>query len=667
MNVIKIPDPELDELINTDERWLKYKDEFPFDEPYPIQKTTIALIDYAIEKGVKNIVLQSPVGTGKTVLCVTVAKAFENFYYLTPKIGLANQVQRDFSEIKQVKGRGNFYCLVDKGVKCDRARCVLENKYKCKEKKSCPYYVQKEVAINSHQVVSNPAYMNRVLLSPNEVTENGKNTNFDKRLIGVWDESHGLEDHFINMGKSYITDYDYINIQNSLGIDSEEQTRINMNIDFEDHGLVVGEVVDLYDDWKKCIGKFKLDDRVKDQPLDILEKTKKMINIGNRLMNILKMMNVPFKNITSLNISGEEIDINQYDRSEFNFRNVSVNKSFGKKSNKIIFSPVTVMNAKKHINRVADINLFVSATILDFSVFCKSLGLSTDQGETVGILVDESPFDEERRIIYHTPAGYMNKNKIDDTLPEMAKKIEDIIDQNHPNHRGIILPYTHKIKEYLYDYLIKKFPDRIITHGRDNDPVTNCPYCNRKVFSDEITGEDGKIFCKCGESFFKYARDVVIDRFMRETDKPLILISTYINEGFDMKGDIARFAIICKVPYPNLGDESIRKRLVYEQDNYRQFTDYSCDYTGEQSNFLIEGKQVYFCNDLCMNWGCERCKGWSNMKTAAPLVQMTGRVVRNMDDWAMIYVMDQGFKRFVKSHEWLFPSYFLDSIRWFKK
>jgi len=46
---------------------------------------------------------------------------------------------------------------------------------------------------------------------------------------------------------------------------------------------------------------------------------------------------------------------------------------------------------------------------------------------------------------------------------------------------------------------------------------------------------------------------------------------------------------------------------------------------------------------------------------------MCGRVVRNKEDWAVIYIMDMGFKRFFNTHKYLFPKYFQEAIEWWKK
>ena len=757
MNIFTLPNPELDEKIDTEGRWQKYKDIFPFENPYPVQKTAIALIDYMIERGVKYFVLQSPVGTGKTVSMVTVARkwvktthvsgvlnvdkkvlnvdkksydilgvdvnvtevelkiayrkkaleyhpdrnmaeigddvlkkkeferkfieiqnayetikgldlssdfeealssfdGYNGFYYLTPKIGLANQVKKDFSEIKDVKGRSNFSCVIE-DTTCDNALCVLDKDFKCKRKKDCLYYMQRNLAAVSPEVVSNPAYMNRVLLSKNSI--------FCQRKIAVWDEAHRLEEHFISMGQSQITDWDYEFVQRIRGVGKKDVNYedINMNIREDDYEYIVQEIVNFYSLWQKALVEYAMG-RSTD-----LKELNRLLSIGERIKGILHNFQVKKDIKTSVKVPKHgDVTIYRYYPNKYNPRNASVSFEYTKRTKKWVISPVIVGHvARRFIDDTAEINLFMSATIVDFIQFSKGIGIPISSEETIGINIDESPFDEDRRLIYHTPAGLMNRGKIDETLPLLAEKIEAIIKQNHMGQRGIILPYTHRIRKYLVDYLKDIFPGRILTHGSELDR-TECPYCEYKL-KGGILDENDRLKCpRCEKMFFNNMRSAVINRFITEKDKPYILISTYINEGYDLKDDIARFAIICKIPYPNLGDGNIRKRIMIEQDMYREATGYSCDCWAEDIADQVDGREVRYTVDVCNNnYECGRCKGWYNMKTVAPLIQMTGRVVRNKNDWASVYIMDQGFKGFVRRHSYLFPSYFIKSIRWFDK
>ena len=92
--------------------------------------------------------------------------------------------------------------------------------------------------------------------------------------------------------------------------------------------------------------------------------------------------------------------------------------------------------------------------------------------------------------------------------------------KNHKNEKGIIHCHTYKIANYLKRNIRSK---RILTHNSEN-------------------------------------RDKVLWRHINSKE-PTVLISPSMSEGVDLKDDAGRFQIICKIPYPYLGDKLVRKRL----------------------------------------------------------------------------------------------------------
>ena len=95
------------------------------------------------------------------------------------------------------------------------------------------------------------------------------------------------------------------------------------------------------------------------------------------------------------------------------------------------------------------------------------------------------------------------------------------------------------------------------------------------------------------------------------SSKPTVLLSPSMAEGVDLKGDLSRFQIICKVPYPWLGDPIVKKRM-------HKFPD------------------------------------WYALKTAMTVVQSVGRSVRNSEDTAITYILDSDWDRFYKRNSYYF-------------
>ena len=106
-----------------------------------------------------------------------------------------------------------------------------------------------------------------------------------------------------------------------------------------------------------------------------------------------------------------------------------------------------------------------------------------------------------------------------------------------------------------------------------------------------------------------------------QTDpRPTVLLSPSMAEGVDLKGDASRFQVICKIPYPYLGDKLVKKRM-------------------------------------------NKWKWWYPLQTAKVIVQSVGRSIRNEDDHAITYILDAGWDYFFKKHNAVFPKDFKNCLK----
>ena len=93
-----------------------------------------------------------------------------------------------------------------------------------------------------------------------------------------------------------------------------------------------------------------------------------------------------------------------------------------------------------------------------------------------------------------------------------------------------------------------------------------------------------------------------------------------MTEGVDLSDEASRFQVICKVPYPYLGDKLVKKRM-------------------------------------------HRWKWWYPMKTAKTIVQAVGRSVRSEEDYAITYILDSDWDRFFSRSKRYFPQGFKDCLK----
>lgn len=221
--------------------------------------------------------------------------------------------------------------------------------------------------------------------------------------------------------------------------------------------------------------------------------------------------------------------------------------------------------------------LHMSATILSKQNYCSTIGLIPDDTEYISC---ESYFPVENRPIYFQPVGSMIYNQKQKTLPKLINKISEIL-QKYPNDKGIIHTVNYDIANEIINKLTNKFPGRLLK------PQGN-------------------------------VRELILNTFKNSSNN-YVLISPSLTEGLDLKDDLSRFCIICKVPYASLNDEWIKARIKLDPT-------------------------------------------WYNIHTAETLVQMTGRSIRSETDHADTYILDSNFLDFAKKNQHLFPVWWKDSV-----
>ena len=204
--------------------------------------------------------------------------------------------------------------------------------------------------------------------------------------------------------------------------------------------------------------------------------------------------------------------------------------------------------------------LLQSATIINHKRYAKELGIVD-----YGYVEAESPFKLfKARPLFCMNTGKMGNNDIKSTLPQIAADIEKIMNA-YKGKRGLVHTVNYST---IQSYLEKAF---------EGNP--RCLFVNR------------------------FNRTEMLEKHESSTDT--ILFSPSLTEGFDGKGDLVRFQVICKIPYASLGDRRIKIKM--ERDN-----------------------------------------AWYRDEALKTLVQMVGRGVRSETDYCDNYILDSGFGYFCK-------------------
>lgn len=234
----------------------------------------------------------------------------------------------------------------------------------------------------------------------------------------------------------------------------------------------------------------------------------------------------------------------------------------------------------------ADKFLLMSATILSSRNMCETLGISPSDVEYI-----EMPniFPVKNRPIFFMPTGSMSFSSRDRTMPKMLKRIEEICQTDHKEVKGVIHTNSFFISDYIYDNCSSNLKKRL--------------YYPKSNYNENDSSS---------------SREKTLQAFEMSTNG--ILIGPSWHEGIDLKDDLSRFAIICKVPFPNFtSNKQLEARMKLSPEYYAYIT-------------------------------------------ALKLVQSYGRSVRNEQDWAITYVVDADFERFVLKSGYLLPKWFTEAI-----
>ena len=243
---------------------------------------------------------------------------------------------------------------------------------------------------------------------------------------------------------------------------------------------------------------------------------------------------------------------------------------------KLSFKPIDVSQfAYQYLFRMGYHVLFMSATLIQTDKFLQMMGAEDEKSKALSI---PSPFPTKNRPILFVPMGKMTAKEIDNTLPVLADAIRKILHE-HKDQKGIIHTHSYKIANYLNRKIKSR---RLLFPTPDN---------RDEILRKHITGK-----------------------------KPTVLISPSMTEGVDLVGDASRFQILCKVPYPYLGDKLVKKRM-------------------------------------------NKWKWWYPFQTAKTIIQSVGRSVRSKKDTAVTYILDLDWDRFYQRNKKLFPSDFHDCLK----
>jgi len=403
---------------------------------------------------------------------------------MTPLKILQDQYEESFREMKIVKGRSAYPCLVEGIPSCAKGACRTSKNFYHED---CLYQNAKEAGQKAPVTIYNfdSFFYQNLSLSPEEYEKR-------KRKLIILDETHNLENKYLSFVKLEIS-----NKNQDLYLPEfkkiEEYDVLLRNQLFACSGKI-----------EELEEKFKREKELSEEEADELEDLRKLryklgIYVDNRI---------------------------RPDPIEYVFK-------FENKGHyqKVTFEPIFVDEfISLSLFPYGEKFLMMSATILDFSIFCEKIGL--DPSEAV-FFPQDSNFPAENRPIVKMYIAEMSRKYKPDNFLKIPGAIKEIL-KRHPNQKGIIQTHSDEIANLI--------------EGKLDDP--------RLTFNKGNKGhETAKKTLKTHER------------------KPAsFLVASGLREGVDLKGDLSEVQVFCKVPYPDLGDKRVWRRKVLKPTWYNYET-----------------------------------------------------------------------------------------------
>lgn len=530
----------------------------------------------------KAVVIEAPTGSGKTVIAfitnIAINYLFQKkensrpeffadslSYYLTSSKILQDQVEHDIPRfglenmLKILKGIKNYECLnathhkivMDckfNGMSPEEYRNSKDFQFVDYSERSCKGLKMKEIEIKYDECYGECPYMNaRYEASWKNcavlnyayfltVMKAGFNPFFGTRRLTICDEAHLLPDIVCNLFSWELTN----SISNRLSNILQEMDMINPDSQIHELSLksmYLGDVFrsdinrasqiskyakDLLQWYQTCQALKKRYFTISDNPNERPEFffPDKLTIKFNTFFEDFEMYCVTINDLIALidkrpedvffESSKTETAKNSGDFLSGNYvykhtiRDLSeadlVRKNFVDKCDKILFMSATLGNPN------------------EFGVLC---GLKPDEFEAFCL---PSTFDFSKSPIYRTFSGSLIRKNFDLNIDKVLMDCIKIMDELHPNEKGIVHTATFKISDLLKEKinLLSTNPERFLF------------YRSTKEKEEQIEK-------------------------LRKSTKPLVIIGPSLQEGLDLKDDLGRFNILVKVPYANLSGYIQRK------------------------------------------------------------------------------------------------------------
>ena len=413
---------------------MKALDFFPLAQPRPMQIQVIEEVERAYANGYRYVILEAPVGSGKSAIAITFARLFGKSHIITPRKSLQNQYFMDFQQhVVLMKGRKAYPCtfdapdrkyrhvieLITEGnikppslleMDCGNAPCKDSPEiFKiCTKERDCPYHVAIEVAQINDNVIHNLHSF---------IFQTAMAKRFEERRIMIIDEAHEIE----SMIREFISKK--ISLK-KIALKLEDIPRDFLYIDEWCNWLLQDRFLNLYPDTKRGIAHISEKDEYKER----IEYLRSLSKIYDKKFVVVKEID-PIQKFTKFKFIPEDI---------------------GSAAHSLLFS-------------YGEKILLMSGTIYNKDLFCKNLNINPEQAYFLRL---DSSFPISSRPIYMKQEYMIDTSHAQwmTNFPRLIEIIKDVMNK-FPDAKGLIHTPSYNASQQIYTALKDK---RIVIHDKDN-------------------------------------------------------------------------------------------------------------------------------------------------------------------------------------------------------
>lgn len=571
------------------------------------KEAIINIIDKVVNNDRTTQIIEAPTGSGKSLIAMISAGVLDKFYKKRSYIlcsdlflfeqyeKFINEKQIDFGCIKGQLG-GNYLCDQNqqdiRNGECRMARISWPKLFFKPEKvgytcaKTCKYVQLRKKAVMANVTVMTYQLflfqtMKQELCPPEEAASKTKAAYcFDCRDVIFCDECHNIPDIIHTKYEPTFSPKLIDKIKNLYQVFYNKQN----NELFEHHDY---NIIKEYPTWKdlntKLKGIYNILKDYRNSDNDVNDKLNEFYNIMDAFSGDVEDLMCEIECIkleSNKPIDTQKLEEfkictwwdrancewNEYDEvltlaggSQYMVREISLDKKENHYIIKFSCAKEDFM-ISKYILSKAYHHILLSATVGDKNAYDENIGMKYMGYESTMERIP-STFDYSKSPVYYMTQYKMSYKEKDKNFPIIQKIAYNIIEKFKDYH-GLIQTGSYDNAQKIYDNAPFNVKQRLLLYHDSSEKDSMIQYYN-------MTSNT-------------------------------ILIGPTLNEGIDLPDDGCRFIIICKVPYPSLASNIVKKKI-------------------------------------------ELFPLWYNATTSNDIIQGIGRGVRNNNDWCITYILDGCF------------------------